>query len=481
MSPISRRRLLILLFAVAFTRAVSIYSFYLYDDAFITFRFAANLSGGAGFVYNIGERVQGISTPLWGLLLTAFKESGIPLELASRWLALIFDLVTAYLVIRWLSRAQLTAVAMWFAFFFALDPFIAKTATGGMESSLFLLLTVAAAQLALQNRMTLAACLSAASVFVRPEGLLFAACLLLFAWHRTRSFPWRAVLLGLCIIAIGVAWQTLYYGDLIPQSVRAKMALARTYDGIIKLVIVPLRDPVQILLTVLTLAGLATAWRRSAFVRLYGLWAGALFVVWLITGAHLWSWYCVPVWFFKALVAGFAMQIIIERYPFLFNRVRALLQPLALLAIVVVSWTGLAIIRGPDRIEANIHSKLRAWAAQRDIRGQTAYGMDFGAFGYYTGARILDEAGLVYPLALDVYKSDLKAMLLAERPEWAFVTNYMDNPRLMRTPELAELYEPVWRASVQGDTILDFPIEQVPRRWTHDFTLYRSKVAALSP
>ena len=107
--------------------------------------------------------------------------------------------------------------------------------------------------------------------------------------------------------------------------------------------------------------------------------------------------------------------------------------------------------------------------------------MDFGAFGYYTGARILDEAGLVYPLALDVYKSDLKAMLLAERPEWAFVTNYMDNPRLMRTPELAELYEPVWRASVQGDTILDFPIEQVPRRWTHDFTLYRSKVAALSP
>src|SRR2546426_10764456 len=39
------------------------------EDAFITFRYAENLVLGNGFVYNVGERVLGTTTPLLGLLL----------------------------------------------------------------------------------------------------------------------------------------------------------------------------------------------------------------------------------------------------------------------------------------------------------------------------------------------------------------------------------------------------------------------------
>ncbi|MCS6911199.1 MAG: hypothetical protein NZM11_11645, partial [Anaerolineales bacterium] len=39
------------------------------DDAYITFRYARNLIGGAGFVYNVGERVLGTTTPAYTLLL----------------------------------------------------------------------------------------------------------------------------------------------------------------------------------------------------------------------------------------------------------------------------------------------------------------------------------------------------------------------------------------------------------------------------
>ena len=41
------------------------------DDAFITFRYARNLLGGLGFVFNAGERVLGTTTPLYTLLLAA--------------------------------------------------------------------------------------------------------------------------------------------------------------------------------------------------------------------------------------------------------------------------------------------------------------------------------------------------------------------------------------------------------------------------
>src|SRR5437762_13129041 len=41
----------------------------LFDDAYTTLRYAANLANGSGFVYNPGERVWGTTTPLFTLLL----------------------------------------------------------------------------------------------------------------------------------------------------------------------------------------------------------------------------------------------------------------------------------------------------------------------------------------------------------------------------------------------------------------------------
>ena len=41
------------------------------DDALITFRVAENLAYGRGFVYNVGERVQVTTTPLYAMILAA--------------------------------------------------------------------------------------------------------------------------------------------------------------------------------------------------------------------------------------------------------------------------------------------------------------------------------------------------------------------------------------------------------------------------
>ncbi|HEU4929482.1 MAG TPA: hypothetical protein VFU38_06595, partial [Candidatus Krumholzibacteria bacterium] len=41
------------------------------DDAFISFRYAENLVSGNGLVFNIGERVEGMSNFLWTLWIGA--------------------------------------------------------------------------------------------------------------------------------------------------------------------------------------------------------------------------------------------------------------------------------------------------------------------------------------------------------------------------------------------------------------------------
>jgi hypothetical protein len=462
----------LLLLAVLFSRLISLYSFYLFDDAFITFRYAANLAAGHGFVYNLGERVQGISAPLWGFILAVPQTLGWNIEWASRLIAIAADMLTAWLVIEQFRNEGWPRAGMFAAFLLGLDLYLSKTAVGGMESSLFLLMTVGAVILVLTGRRNLAASVAALSCFVRPEGVLFALALLAFVWIEERHFPLKPAILGAAIILCGAALQWGYYGDLIPQSVRGKMALERSLESVWSLVVFPKTDPLQAMLTITTILGLPVAWKSSRFIRAYGLWSLALLVSWIVTGAHLWYWYCVPVWFFKVLVTSIAIARWSESRALLRTFVN-LLSPIMMLVIVVTVWCILAIVRGPDGMEKNVYSKIRAWSRGQDFSGQSAYGMDFGAFGYYAKLRMLDEPGLVWPPAITRYHNDLKAILLGERPEWAMVTNVRDNVAAMRSPELASLYQPLWRASMAGDTVLTPDLAAFSPAWRPDFTLYR--------
>ena len=53
------------------------------DDAFISFRYAANLLDGHGLVYNPGERVEGYTNFLWTLLLAGAMGLGANPVIAS--------------------------------------------------------------------------------------------------------------------------------------------------------------------------------------------------------------------------------------------------------------------------------------------------------------------------------------------------------------------------------------------------------------
>ena len=47
------------------------------DDPFISFRYADNLAAGNGLVFNIAERVEGFSNPLWTLGFSLFSLIGL--------------------------------------------------------------------------------------------------------------------------------------------------------------------------------------------------------------------------------------------------------------------------------------------------------------------------------------------------------------------------------------------------------------------
>jgi len=69
------------------------------EDAYISFRYVENLLDGHGLVYNIGERVEGFTHPLWLLLITPPTALGLPVRLSALSISLLFTLITFYLVL----------------------------------------------------------------------------------------------------------------------------------------------------------------------------------------------------------------------------------------------------------------------------------------------------------------------------------------------------------------------------------------------
>jgi arabinofuranosyltransferase len=104
------------------------------DDAFITLRTVENFVDGLGLVYNIGERVQTYTHPLWLFLLSAIY----PLKLEPLYipilLSFIFTLGAFLILLRYVSTSTLS-------FFFGLLILIFSNSfvdysTSGLENPL---------------------------------------------------------------------------------------------------------------------------------------------------------------------------------------------------------------------------------------------------------------------------------------------------------------------------------------------------------
>src|ERR1700692_2518820 len=116
------------------------------DDAYITFRYARNLAEGLGLVYNPGEWVLGTTAPLWAILLAGGYLLGITdLAWLATLLSAICDAASAVLLVALgLRLGWRPAGAALIGLAWALNPMSIAFATGGMETSLFVLMALVA-------------------------------------------------------------------------------------------------------------------------------------------------------------------------------------------------------------------------------------------------------------------------------------------------------------------------------------------------
>lgn len=460
---------------------------HLYDDAFITMRYARNLAAGDGFVYNPGapwEPVLGTTTPAYTFVLAIAAALGIDLPQAAIVFNALCDAIIAVLLVRLLAgRSEMAAFIAVAAF--AAMPELNRISAGGMESPLFVLTVFGAILLDASRRYAIAGLVAVLAATVRPEGVLV---LPLLAVGHLRSARTTVRLLGPATM-LGVAYligMTLTFGSPIPQSVTAK---ADHYlgDGGWRRVIeiftnafvpsVPLRVAAP-----LTVVGIVAAIRSRGPLRSWTVFVLTLTTAYLIARPIMPGWYYYPMLTGVSASIGLGAAILLERLLpataalFKHRTFRATATVVLCCLVAPVAWV--ALRTGQSAVRDEIYTPMQSWAASATTPDTTLLAFDIGCIGYVSDARVLDAGGLVCPAAKSERSPD--ALVKLHRPDYALMTAVQQWIGPMQTdPVLSTTYVPIRRFTAGLDGCLAPSPDALPTLWQQDYILYarRDQVA----
>jgi arabinofuranosyltransferase len=224
----ANRRLHIAILAGGTTWLVAslIHTAWLCDDAFITFRTADNFLHGFGLVWNVGERVQGFTHPLWlALLLPAYAAFRNPY--VAILLGLLLTVGAICVIVLRVARSAWQRLVC-FAALLSSKAFI-DFATSGLENSLgYLLVAVFLWQWwdepIGQRRTRRLTCLWALCVLTRPDlGVLVGPAILVDAFRAGLRSAVRPIAIGLLPLIGWEMFSIVYYGFFVPNTAYAKL------------------------------------------------------------------------------------------------------------------------------------------------------------------------------------------------------------------------------------------------------------------
>jgi hypothetical protein len=410
------------------------------DDFFITYRYAQNLAGGHGFVFNPGERVFGTTAPGMGLLLAAGHViSGIPLH----WLGTLSTAV-ALLAIAVLLLLEAESHDRGLEAAIGGTLLVANTflwACHGAEGPVVLGLLLLAARWG-RDRPGMAGLTAGYAVWCRPDAAMGVGLLGLFLWREGRRVPWWYGLAAASALALGAAAAFGYFGQLLPNTWAAKHAHAAGLDpgasatgSAFWTAAAPLlrrhlgRAFPAVLL--LGLAGQVPLYRKAGRPgRLLALYAGAVAVAYPMLGVSFAAWYAIPVLAALLVGIGFAVGSAARAIGALLRegwlrRLTVVLSAFGLLALVSMSITPRAVAwyRGaklPLHFEGYRAAGL--WI-RGDSQPEDAIGyVEIGTLAYFSQRRIEDLMGLVTPRSIPfVEAGDLQGAFLIKPTRYVVV------------------------------------------------------------
>jgi hypothetical protein len=383
------------------------------DDALIYARYTRNALHGMGLVFNAGERVNALSSPLFSVLL-----------LIASWalhgrILLAGNLLSA----GFLAAACILAenLAPWSGVLIASTEYFYLCF--GMETSLFLFLIVLTLTLYLKGRLEWVPTLALLTTLTRFEGGLLAVVIAADIWH-TRRFPRhfpriRAYVWPALILAGYLAFNFHFYGALLPSSASAKFAQGfsgywgrwpRAFTHVRPIFsffrATPYILPLAVILGILGVR----AHRGTPMNRILLPFLGGLLAFYLLLNIPNYHWYDAPFIFFLLVysVAGIPQT----------RLAHILLAAVIVQCTIAAAWSLRRTGPREDYVNAD------KWVAAHSAPGAKIATVETGSIGWYTDRYVDDILGLTNPKnAVLLQHRDLQTWLEQDKPDFVIMHN----------------------------------------------------------
>ncbi len=391
-----------------------ILSKYGYDDPYITYRYAAQLAHGQGFVYNSGAHVLSTTTPLFAMLLAlgSFIWPDLP-RLANLigCLSLAFGGLSLWLI----SRVWKQRLAGW-AGLWLYPTFTLLLQTVGSETPLYLAFCLGAIAGYTYKRYHLTAVLAGLAVLTRADGILVAAVLAIHYLLVVRGpIPWTAAGLFAGVLAPWLIFSWVYFGSPLPVTLAAKqaqgsMAISQRFaTGFITIAGPYIESWVYRIEALLAVLGLAYLVWRARFYGLIIAWTILYFVAYSVLGVSKYFWYYAPLVPGFVVLVGLGVGAIAKFCHRLFemkanstvlsetgSRYVILALFLLLPFILIQSWNALQMQNRVDP-RVPVYRAIGEWLRTSTPASAEVGTLEVGIIGYYAQRPMIDFAGLIQP------------------------------------------------------------------------------------
>jgi arabinofuranosyltransferase len=256
-------RRLVALFACTVFGAVVVRTAWIADSAYVTFRVADNFIHGFGLRWNVAERVQVFTHPLWLAIVSACYAVTRDAYFTVLALSILLTIAAVFVVVTKIASSTASAVAA--AAVLTLSKAFVDFTTSGFETPLTYALlalfwAVYVGAVAPRARSESLAALAGALVLTDVTAAVLVLPGLVGALWRSRSHgAWRAAAAGLAPV---VAWEVfafLYYGALLPNPTYARLYAEVPRSAHLRHGVVYLLDSINLDPLTLTAIGAAIA------------------------------------------------------------------------------------------------------------------------------------------------------------------------------------------------------------------------------
>ena len=421
------RKLNIIYIAIILALFFAGYYFFRLDDTFIFYKYAKNIAEGNGYVFNLGEKINATTSPLYTLILALLYWIIKPIYSES--FVVLGNLISIFSILLILfSMKKIFKNDNYFYLLASIFLALPLLKFGfGMETFLNLALIVFSVHLYTSEKYLLASFFTGLTILARFDSALFAVIIFLYYIFDKRKFPSiKIISVFLLVIIPWFAFSKIYFDSFLPTTIGAKLSqqqLGLFGNGFIFLTnslrVIP--GSYFTIISILLVTLFSTAYLYKKRINIFGnkgltiilLWSISLFITYsFIIIAPPYQWYYTPFSIPFSILFAIVASTIIKKEIVL----KSIFAILFIFACVLPIKN---LIEGYNPKYLNFINAV-TWLNSNAQENSTLAVDDIGILGYYYNkGKLVDALGLINPeVSTHLKKLDLDWFLNHYKPEF---------------------------------------------------------------